>query len=280
MKSVKKYLAAVLTLALAAPVFTGCTEDDSYSLKSVSASPSDKFNAKIQVVSRLNDAPLVTSDADYTAINNYMVNTLKGQKGAWLTILDRTDNVDLTKVMTVSLNAYRWTAFAFNRLKNKTTYEGSMLFFNQPSRLVKSEACGKGCYITGMSPKMEGTRTDKDEDGNVTGTVDVSFNIEFRTARFDTSDQISAFGGENGVMNTLKREKMNMLMIGTVRNELFSTLQSTVASTDATFHAHNLAQGSGYTLFMVCEERFWAPTGVTSDNLANGITAYTVNLMW
>ena len=81
-------------------------------------------------------------------------------------------------------------------------------------------------------------------------------------------------------MNKLKREKMNMLMIGTVKNELFSGLQSTVASTDATFHAHNLAQGSGYTLFMISEERFWAPTGVTSDNLANGITAYTVNLMW
>lgn len=280
MKNIQKYLVAALALALAAPVFTGCTEDDEYSLKSVSASPSDKFNAKIQVVSRLTDGALITNDADYTAVNNYMVNTLKGQTGAWLTILDRTDNAAMDKTMTISINAYRWTSFAFNRLKNKTTFEGSTLFFNQPSRLVESVACGKGCNITAMSPKMMGTRTDKDANGTVTGTVEVSFPIEFRTVRFDAADQIAAFGGETGVMNVLKRSRMNMLMIGTVKNDLLATLQSTVESTDATFHAHKIAQGSGYTLFMLCEERFWAPSGVTSDNLANGITAYTIDLMW
>ena len=55
MKNVNKYLAALLVLALAAPVFTGCTDDDEYSLSSISAKPSDKFNATIQFVSRLND---------------------------------------------------------------------------------------------------------------------------------------------------------------------------------------------------------------------------------
>lgn len=280
MKNVKKYLTVLLAFVMAAPVFTGCSEDDTYTLDAVSASPSDKFSAQIQVVSRLSDGPLITSEADYAAINGYMVNTLKGQQGAWLTILDRTDNAQMDKVMTIAVNAYRWTTFAFNRMKSRTVFEGSMLFFNQPSRLIETIPCGKGCNITMMSPKMMGTRTDKDADGNITGTVDVSFPIEFRTVRFETADQIAAFGGEGGVMNALKRSKMNMLVIGTVKNDLLATLQSTVQSTDATFHAHTIVQGSGYSIFMLCEERFWAPSGVTSDNITSGIAAHTINLMW
>lgn len=44
------------------------------------AKPSDKFNARIQFVSRLSDGALITGDADYTALNNYMVNTLKSRE--------------------------------------------------------------------------------------------------------------------------------------------------------------------------------------------------------
>lgn len=65
---------------MAAPVFTGCSDDYEYSLSSVVAKPSDKFNARIQFVSRLSDGALITGDADYTALNNYMVNTLKSRR--------------------------------------------------------------------------------------------------------------------------------------------------------------------------------------------------------
>ena len=43
---------------------------------------------------------------------------------------------------------------------------------------------------------MEGTRTDKDENGTVTGTVDIAYDINFRTVRFETNEQINAFGGD------------------------------------------------------------------------------------
>lgn len=132
--------------------------------------------------------------------------------------------------MQISINTYRWTAFAFNGLTDRTTYKGSTLFFNQPTRSVRATACGKGCYVTGFSPLMEGTRTDKDENGTVTGTVDIAYDINFRTVRFETNEQINAFGGENGVMNTLKRENMNMLMIGTVKNDLL--LGARIGSTE------------------------------------------------
>lgn len=250
MKNIQKYLSALLALAMAAPVFTGCSDDYEYSLSSVVAKPSDKFNARIQFVSRLSDGALITGDADYTALNNYMVNTLKSREEAWLTVFDRSDNANLDKVMQISINTYRWTAFAFNGLTNRTTYKGSTLFFNQPTRSVKATACGKGCYVTGFSPLMEGTRTDKDENGTVTGTVDIAYDINFRTVRFETNKQINAFGGENGVMNTLKRENMNMLMIGTVKNDLFESLQAAgqSAGTSYGFNVFEVSKGSQYTI--------------------------------
>ena len=121
---------------------------------------------------------------------------------------------------------------------------------------------------------------DKDENGTVTGTVDIAYDINFRTVRFETNEQINAFGGENGVMNTLKRENMNMLMIGTVKNDLLGALESAVQNTDGSFKVYNVASGSAYTIFMLAEERFWGFTDVAPISVGNGIEAYTINVMW
>lgn len=280
MKKIQKYMTALLALGVVAVGFAGCSDDDEYTLSSVGAKPSDKFNTKIQFVSRLTDAPLITGDADYQALNEYMVGKLKKRENAWLTILDRTDNSRLSDVMQLSVDTYRWTASAFNKLGGKTTFEGSTLFFNEPTRLVRSVESGAGCRVTSLSPLMKGTRTDKNEDGQVVATVDVSFNINFYTVRFDAADQLAAFGGETGVMNRIKRENMNLLMIGTVKNDLFGTLEQTVAGTDPSFKVYKVAGSGEYVLFMLAEERFWGFTGVETESLGNGIEAYTVNVMW
>ncbi len=91
---------------------------------------------------------------------------------------------------------------------------------------------------------------------------------------------VNAFGGENGVMNTLKRENMNMLMIGTVKNDLLGALESAVQNTDGSFKVYNVASGSAYTIFMLAEERFWGFTDVAPISVGNGIEAYTINVMW
>ena len=174
MKNTKRYLSIFLALALAAPVFTGCDNGlDEYKSGETIAPPSDKFKAEIQFVSRLTDGALAGSDADYAAIDNYMVNTLEGRGKSWLTVLDRADGANLPKTMQTALNTKRWTAFAFNRIANKSSYQGSMLYFNGPTTEVKGTPSGSGCYVTGFAPTLNGTRTDKDEDGNVTGTTNV-----------------------------------------------------------------------------------------------------------
>ena len=59
MKNAKKYLSALLALAVAAPTFTGCDNGlDEYPSDAQIPAPSDKFTTEIQFVSRLHDAAL------------------------------------------------------------------------------------------------------------------------------------------------------------------------------------------------------------------------------
>lgn len=281
MKNTKRYLSIFLALALAAPVFTGCDNDlEEYKSGETIAPPSDKFKAQIQFVTRLTDGALAGNDADYTAIDNYMVTTLEGRGKSWLTVLDRADGANLPETMQTALNTKRWTAFAFNRIVNKTSYQGSMLYFNAPTTEVKGTPCGSGCFITSFAPTLNGTRSDKDEDGNVTGTTDVSFTVSFNTARFENSDQINAFGGKNGVLSALHYKKQNLLMVGTVKNDLFGALQSAAANTNERIQVYEVAKGAAYTLFMLADSRFWGFTDVKATSLGNGIEAYGINVMW
>ena len=281
MKNTKRYLSIFLALALADPVFTGCDNGlDEYKSGETIAPPSDKFNAEIQFVTRLTDGALAGSDADYAAIDNYMVNTLEGRGKSWLTVLDRADGANLPKTMQTALNTKRWTAFAFNRIANKSSYQGSMLYFNGPTTEVKGTPSGSGCYVTGFAPTLNGTRTDKDEDGNVTGTTNVSFAISFNTARFENADQINAFGGKNGVLSGLHYKKKTLLMIGTVKNDLLGALQSAAANTNEAIQVHEVVKGPAYTIFMLADSRFWGYVDVASTSLGNGIEAYGIHVMW
>lgn len=279
MKNAKKYLSTALALAVALSSFTACDNGlEDYNKDSFSP-PSDKFNAKIQFVSRLTDGKLATSDADYTAINNYMVNTLQGKTGSWLTVLDRVDGNSLDKTLQTSLNTQRWTAFAMNRIADKTAYEGSMLYFNNPSTLSKGTASGAGCFVTGIAPTMKGVRVERDAEGNIKSSKDVSFPVHFRTVRFENADQIGAFASDGGVLAGLYYDNMNFLMVGTVKNDLFGALQ-TAAQGAGGYFVERVAQGSAYTIFMLADTRFWGFTGMTSESLGNGIEVYTVNVMW
>lgn len=264
--------------AVAAPMFTACDNGlEDYSEKMSFSMPSDKFNAKIQYVTRLTDGKLGASDADFTAINDYMVTTLQGKTKSWLTILDRADGSQ-SKLMQTALNTKRWTALAFNRIKNKTAYEGSMLFYNDCVMDVPGNACGAGCYVTGLKPKMAGTRTDKDEAGNIKGVTNIAFNIPFYTARFETQEQVAAFGGD--VLRQMRYKNMNFLMVGTVKNELFDALQGAATGVAGNYVVARVKQGAAYSIFMLAEDRFWGFTEATSLPLGNGIDAYEINVMW
>ena len=91
---------------------------------------------------------------------------------------------------------------------------------------------GSGCYVTEVKTLLAGVRSDKDEDGVVTATKDVSFDVSFLTARFETADQIAAFGGRNGILRSCYDRTMSLLMIGTVKNDLFAQCGRRIAVYD------------------------------------------------
>ncbi len=282
MKNIKKYLVLVLALGIASPLFTGCNDDDKSQFDTISVKPSERFNTKIYYVSRLSDAALAASDADYTSVSAFVAkNTVAN--GSWLTLLDRTDaaigNDNVSKTLKIALDNKRWSALAFNRIADKTKFEGSTLLFNTYTTSMKGYQVAADCFVTGFTPKMLGTRADTDEAGEVT-YANVSFKVNFRTARFSSDAQIAAFGGAEGVMNQLKKENMNFLMVGTVKSDLLAKLTDAVHGTDASSVVSPIVTDKDYTLFLLAEKRFWAFKSVETEQLSAGLNAYTINIMW
>lgn len=273
----KKYKSIILFVSFL--FLIGCSsEDDTFTEHK--ASVSDKFETKIQFISSLKDKSLISTSADFDPLDSFIKKTINEDNNFWLTVLDRADNTQLSRIMTIPMNTNKWSSFAFNRLKSKDIYEGSMLLYNEPTRSLETHFVNSSCYIAGFSPKMKGVRTDKDETGQIIEKVDVSFNVNFYTGRFEDISQIDAFGGENGVMNTIKRKNMNLLMIGTVKNSLFDTLQTKVSDTDNTFKVVSIEVGSDYTIFMLSEERFWGYRDLIKTTLVSDISVYEISLMW
>ena len=282
MKIMKRYLSIIPSFALAAMLFTGCDNGlDEYPSDAPIPAPSEKFTTDIQFVSRLNDAAL--GAGDYTAFDGYVANTLGGKSGSWLTILDRADNGNVSALMQTALNTRQYTAFAFNRIVNKTSWQGSMLYFNDCLPLgAQGVPTSKGCYVTDIKTRMTGTRTDKNDAGEVTGEASVSFEVDFLTARFDTAEQIEASGGRRGVLRSFYDANMPMLMVGTVKNDLLGALQTAAGSIGSNYAVKvwPVAEGSQYTLFMLSEERFWGFHSVQKKALSGGLDAYAIKVMW
>lgn len=280
MKNMKTYISIFLSFAMAAPLLTGCDNGlDEYPSDAPIPAPSDKFTTNVQFVSLLSDASLGTGYIDY-------LNALD-DKNTWMTIIDRVDDGNQSAVMKAAWDTERWMTFAFNKMANKKA-EGSMLYLGPWGTLntyitgSTGVPTGSGCYVTEVKTKLAGIRSDKGEGGVVTGTKDVSFDANFLTARFETADQIAAFGGRNGILRSFYDQTMSLLMIGTVRNDLFAQLESAAQSASGSYALKviNVAAGSQYTIFMLTEERFWGFNGVETKPLTGGISVYNINVMW
>ena len=75
---------------------------------------------------------------------------------------------------------------------------------------------------------------------------------------------------------------MPLLMIGTVKNDLFESLQAAgqSAGTSYGFNVFEVSKGSLYTIFLLTEERFWGFNKVETETIANGIESYRISVMW
>jgi hypothetical protein len=258
---------------------SGCVKDEPITLESLEVWPSDKFVTQIHFVSKLTNAAIGATEADYAQVSNYFTATLNSTQGSWLGIIDRSDVIyhptdQQNSALKCALDSKHWTYLAMNKVTGGNRFEASTLFLNSPVIGSTTYKAANDCYITGPILNMEGKRDD--------GTK-ISFDVYFRTARFDTPAQIEAFGGgENGIMFSMKRERMNFLMVGTVKKDLIDTFHTTITNTDNEFKLHIVegTETNDYAIFILGEEHFWGYAGSTVTSLSNGINAYSINLNW
>jgi hypothetical protein len=263
------------------PVFilSGCVKDEPLTLASLEVWPSDRFVTEIHFVSKLTGAAMGSSEADYAPVSNYFTTTLNSINGSWLGIIDRTDVTyhatnQQNPVLKSALDSKHWTYLAMNKITGGNKFEASTLFLNSPVIGSTSYKVADDCYIAGPILRMEGKRDD--------GVKMYFDNVYFRTVRFDTPAQLAAFGGESGIMSKLKLERMNFLMVGSVKSELIESFRTTLNNTDSAFKLSIVegTENSDYAIFVLAEEHFWGYAGSTVTSLANGINAYTLNLNW
>jgi hypothetical protein len=258
---------------------SGCVKDEPITLESLEVWPSDRFVAQIHFVSKLTNAAMGASESDYASVSDYFTTTLNSIQGSWLGIIDRTDVVyhatnQENPVLKSALDSKHWTYLALNKITGGNCFETSTLFLNSPVIGSTSYKVTNDCYISGPILKMEGQR----DDG-----VKMPFdNVYFRTVRFDTQAQLTAFGGESGIMSKLKLERMNFLMVGTVKKDLIESFRTTINNTDSAFKVYIVeeTENNDYAIFVLAEEHFWGYAGSTVTSLTNGINAYTINLNW
>lgn len=284
----KKILNVILLCSLG--LFWSCDGDvDGVSLDNLTIYPSDEFSATIHFVSKLTDASIGSSDSDYAAINNYFASTLNKKNGSWMGIVERTDVTYSASYMSnrgVTLGdiSDHWSFFALNKMSGLTSFEGSTVLFNAPSTSIISYELGTDSRIYAFSPTMEGLRTN--EDGTTTA---VSFPIYLRYGRIETASNVSAFLGSDaafvgseGVFKELRGDAMNMLLVGTVKSNLFSSLESGVTQLDPDFRvvAVSGTESKDYTVFLLFEKRFWQLDECSSTSLGNGVEAYSISVNW
>lgn len=266
-----------LLMLSAAMAFAGCSKDGGDDTQQPGGS-SIKTSAKVQFVSRLTDASLFSSSSDADEVDGF-VNTALNDNGT-VVLLDRTDKSGVSYVADMIVASRKWSGFVSLGQNGTDDFDVSTIVFNNPSDRISGYQILSGSYVSGLSVDISGTVTNLDAEGNVTNTNNVTVSVPFYSCRFETEDQINAFGGASGVMNVMKSVSREFVVIGTVKNDLMQALQSAVTSADSGYTAAEVFKGSEYSIFMLYATRYWGFNGVSESEITGGITAYAVDISW
>ena len=267
-----KYFAGAL-IAVLAGTFTGCSDKSGGSPDE--GKPSTQTSGKIQFVSTLTDASLLSS-SNVGTIESYVESTLS--EGKTVILLDRTDQAGVVDISKMMQNTQKFSAFVVHSQNSETDFEVSSIVFNTPSDNIVGYKIESDCYVTGLSVDLGGTVNNLDAEGNITNSNDVTVSVPFYSCRFDTQEQINAF--TSNVLGQMKTANVKNIIIGTVSNSLFETLKTAVPSADSAYSVAEVKAGTDYTIFMLYQTRYWGYNGVTETSVVSGITAYSVDIAW
>lgn len=264
---------AVVAILLAG----GCT--DKGGGDETPSGPSIQTSAKLHFVGRLSAATLFSSEADASAIEEY-VNTVMTSDAATLMILDRTDMSGVAMMAEIALNTHKWTSFVPLGQTGNDDFDVSTMVFNAPTRLVSSYEIVPGSSVSGISSEVDGTVTNHDSEGNVTNTNKVTVDISLLSCRFDTDAHIEAFCDPSGTLASIKASDREAVIVATVNNALLESLKSSVTGADSSYFVAEAAEGDGYTLVMIAASRYWAFNSCAQTEISGDIKDNMIDIAW
>lgn len=226
-----------------------------------------KAAGDIILVSRLDGNPLLSSDADASAIATF-------GKGKTL-ILDRVDSGDMARINGVVYTNGWWLVSNPGKQISASAFQGSVITLNAPYRDAHSLPAG-GTWFTYFVDPVKGKVTTLSPSGEIVQEKDTEYQANVYTGRIDSSDQVNAFGT---TYSNIVKEKTNAIVVGTVKNDLFDALSEKVTASGG--KAYKGKAGSAFTIFVAAPTRYWTFNEV-KEAAISGTTAkaYSVNVTW
>lgn len=226
-----------------------------------------KAAGDIVLVSRLDGNPLLSSQADATAIATF-------GKGKTI-ILDRVDSGNMALINTTTYTNGWWLVYNPGKQVSSTAFQGSVITLNEPYRDAHSLASG-GTWFTYFSDPIQGKVTTYDESGKVIQEKDAQYQANAYTGRLDTEAQVNAFGT---TYSNIVKEKSNAIVVGTVKNDLYEALAAKVTASGG--KTYKGPAGSAFTVFVAAPTRYWTFNEVKEASIS-GTTAkaYSINVTW
>ncbi len=270
---------SILLLTGIACIGLSCQKPDGGKNNGNQETPTAKSEAVVSFVSRLSDETLYSSEADFEAIRDYVGDT--ENRDITYLYLDRADGSGLVYTHKAALKYARWSTFSLYKMNSKDSFSGGYSIYGAPTRKSFFKMMSDDSFVTGVASKCTGKITKLNEDGTAASSKIVDVALNWCTAAFTSESQIDSFLEANGCFDYLKKDIKNFLILGTVRNDVFSVLESKVKAADSMFNVEKIAVGEAWTLCFIASRRYWLYNSVEKRSLTpGGINAYEVNLTW
>lgn len=234
-------------------------------------------NVDIHFISDLQNATLFTTSNTNSITNK--VATLAKNPG--VVIVDRADMAGCVKLSSTCASKFLFKAFAFNRI-GETECEGSAIVYKDEIEGFSSIPVTKTCMMAAMPIKQIPVNV---KVVNKEGTViqeytEYKIDLSLNTARLETAEDIAAFSGNNGALHKAIQKDENAFCIGTVKSDLFASLQAAVADGGYGCGITEVKQSAPYSIFFAANATKWSLNAVPATKINGNVYDYAIGLAW
>lgn len=164
----------------------------------------------------------------------------------------------------VAFETAHFSCFALNRF-NGTKIEGSSILFNHKINSEESFRVTDDCYIKFINIQAKAMTENS-----------INIMVPFSTVRFEQKEQIDA--AVAGALKTLSGNAYGALIVGTVKTDLLSDLQTAVSKVEGyALEEATKGQETEYTLF-VLGPKSWVLREMTKESVSGNLNVYCLRI--